>query len=127
VGSAVQIWAFVLLAVVGGWVASVFTAFNTWLCLVRKKWSKFFSFRILEVTLVSTLHNASQVWLQPPACPSAGDMPYPGCLVRAAWPAALAVQLADPYVRSFTTMHGAASKSSVFNRFMFLLVGLCTL
>lgn len=52
VGSAAQIWAFVLLAVVGGWVASVFTAFNTWLCLVRKKWSKWFSFRILEVTLV---------------------------------------------------------------------------
>jgi hypothetical protein len=44
-----QTWAFVLLAVVGGWVASVFTAFNTWVCLVRKKWSKFFSFRILEV------------------------------------------------------------------------------
>jgi chloride channel 7 len=39
----------VLLAVVGGWVASVFTSFNTWVCLVRKKWSKFFSFRILEV------------------------------------------------------------------------------
>jgi hypothetical protein len=38
-----------LLAVAGGWLASVFTAFNTWLCLLRKKWSKFFSFRILEV------------------------------------------------------------------------------
>jgi hypothetical protein len=36
--------------VVGGWVASVFTAFNTWLCLLRKKWSKWFSFRILEVS-----------------------------------------------------------------------------
>jgi chloride channel 7 len=44
-----QTWAFVLLAVVGGWVASVFTSFNTWVCLVRKKWSKFFTFRILEV------------------------------------------------------------------------------
>jgi hypothetical protein len=46
-----QIWAFMLLAVAGGWVASVFTAFNTWLCLLRKKWSKWFSFRILEVNL----------------------------------------------------------------------------
>lgn len=44
-----KIWAFILLAVVGGWVASVFTAFNTWVCLLRKKWSKFFSARILEV------------------------------------------------------------------------------
>jgi H+/Cl- antiporter ClcA len=49
VASPSQIWAFILLAVVGGWVASVFTAFNTWLCLLRKKWSKFITFRILEV------------------------------------------------------------------------------
>uniref|UniRef100_A0A383VTF4 Chloride channel protein n=1 Tax=Tetradesmus obliquus TaxID=3088 RepID=A0A383VTF4_TETOB len=50
-----QTWAFVLLAVVGGWVASVFTSFNTWVCLVRKKWSKFFSFRILEVCVISII------------------------------------------------------------------------
>jgi hypothetical protein len=48
-----QIWAFVLLAVVGGWVASVFTAFNTWVCLVRKKWSKWLTFRILEARLLA--------------------------------------------------------------------------
>jgi chloride channel 7 len=42
-------WAFILLAVAGGWVASVFTAFNTWLCLLRKRWAKWFAFRILEV------------------------------------------------------------------------------
>lgn len=52
-----QIWAFVLLAVVGGWVASVFTAFNTWLCLLRKKWSKWFSFRILEVSSAGASHH----------------------------------------------------------------------
>lgn len=50
-----QIWAFILLAVAGGWVASVFTAFNTWVCLLRKKWSKFFSFRIAEVCALSVL------------------------------------------------------------------------
>lgn len=44
-----QTWAFVLLAVVGGYVASLFTAFNTWVCLLRKRWSKWFSFRIAEV------------------------------------------------------------------------------
>jgi hypothetical protein len=55
----------VLLAVVGGWVASVFTAFNTWVCLVRKKWSKFFSFRILEVRGADTkLHAMAK---QPPS------------------------------------------------------------
>lgn len=54
-----QIWAFVLLAVVGGWVASVFTAFNTWLCLLRKKWSKWFSFRILEVRKVLVQYQLS--------------------------------------------------------------------
>jgi chloride channel 7 len=43
----------VLLAVVGGWVASVFTAFNTWVCLVRKKWSKWLTFRILEARLLA--------------------------------------------------------------------------
>lgn len=50
-----QTWAFVLLAVVGGWVASVFTSFNTWVCLVRKRWSKFFSFRILEVRSATSI------------------------------------------------------------------------
>lgn len=27
----------------------MFTAFNTWVCLVRKRWSRWFSFRVLEV------------------------------------------------------------------------------
>lgn len=50
-----------LLAVVGGWLASVFTAFNTWLCLVRKKWSKFFSFRILEVCTQPALRPVTSI------------------------------------------------------------------
>jgi chloride channel 7 len=37
------------MSVVGGYVGSLFTSFNTWVCLVRKKWSGWFSFRVLEV------------------------------------------------------------------------------
>lgn len=60
-----------LLAVVGGWLASVFTAFNTWLCLVRTKWCKFFSFRILEVCTQPALRPVTlilhhvQGWVYP--------------------------------------------------------------
>eukprot|EP00878_Enallax_costatus_P010897 GHUV01011381.1.p1 GENE.GHUV01011381.1~~GHUV01011381.1.p1 ORF type:complete len:670 (+),score=126.18 GHUV01011381.1:946-2955(+) len=50
-----QTWAFVLLAIVGGYIASLFTAFNTWVCLLRKRWSKWFSFRILEVCVISVI------------------------------------------------------------------------
>lgn len=44
-----QVWAFILLAVVGGYIGSLFTSFNTWVCLLRKRWSGWFSFRVLEV------------------------------------------------------------------------------
>ena len=50
-----QVWAFVLLAVVGGYVGSLFTSFNTWVCLVRKRWSGWFSFRVLEVCVLSVI------------------------------------------------------------------------
>jgi hypothetical protein len=40
--------AFIVLAVVGGYVGSLFTSFNTWVCLLRKRWSGWFSFRVLE-------------------------------------------------------------------------------
>jgi hypothetical protein len=39
----------VLLAVLGGYLGSLFTAFNTWVCVLRKRWSRWFSFRVLEV------------------------------------------------------------------------------
>jgi hypothetical protein len=45
----VQVWAFVLVAFIGGYIGSLFTSFNTWVCLVRKRWSGWFSFRVLEV------------------------------------------------------------------------------
>lgn len=54
-----QTWAFVLLAVLGGWLGSVFTSFNTWVCLVRRRWSRWFSFRILEVCALSALTSAA--------------------------------------------------------------------
>jgi hypothetical protein len=44
-----QVWAFILMAVVGGYIGSVFTSFNTWICLIRKRWSGWISFRVLEV------------------------------------------------------------------------------
>lgn len=46
-----QMWAFVILAVIGGYIGSLFTAFNTWICILRKRWSGWFSFRVLEVSL----------------------------------------------------------------------------
>lgn len=52
-----QVWAFVLLAVVGGYVGALFTSFNTWVCLVRKRWSGWFSFRVLEVRRVQHLQQ----------------------------------------------------------------------
>ena len=45
----IQFWAFMLLAVLGGYLGSLFTAFNTWVCVLRKRWSRWFSFRVLEV------------------------------------------------------------------------------
>lgn len=38
------------MSVVGGYIGSLFTSFNTWVCLVRKRWSGWFSFRVLEVS-----------------------------------------------------------------------------
>ncbi|GBF95490.1 chloride channel CLC-c [Raphidocelis subcapitata] len=53
-----DVWAFVLLAVLGGYIGSLFTAFNTWVCLLRKRWSRWFSFRVLEVCVLSVLTSA---------------------------------------------------------------------
>ena len=50
-----QVWAFGLLAVVGGYVGALFTSFNTWVCLVRKRWSGWFSFRVAEVCALSVV------------------------------------------------------------------------
>lgn len=44
-----QVWAIVLLAIIGGYLGCLFTSFNTWVCLVRKKWAKHIHLRILEV------------------------------------------------------------------------------
>ena len=44
-----QVWAAAILAVIGGYVACLFTSFNTWICLVRKKWAKIMWARMLEV------------------------------------------------------------------------------
>ncbi len=44
-----QIWAVILLAVVGGYLGCLFISFNTWVCVVRKKWTKFMWARIAEV------------------------------------------------------------------------------
>ncbi|GAX84673.1 hypothetical protein CEUSTIGMA_g12094.t1 [Chlamydomonas eustigma] len=48
-----QIWAAAILAVIGGYVSCLFTSFNTWICLVRKKWSKIMWARMLEVVCIS--------------------------------------------------------------------------
>lgn len=44
-----QVWAVVILAVFGGYVGCLFTSFNTWICIVRKRWSKIMWARIAEV------------------------------------------------------------------------------
>jgi hypothetical protein len=46
-----QVWAVGILAVIGGYVACLFTSFNTWICLVRKKWAKKMWARMTEVGL----------------------------------------------------------------------------
>lgn len=60
----IQVWAFVLVALIGGYVGSLFTSFNTWVCLVRKRWSGWFSFRVLEVRGAHSSHT------QPSMCAS---------------------------------------------------------
>jgi H+/Cl- antiporter ClcA len=44
-----QLWAVMLLALITGYLGSLFTSFNTWVCLVRKKWAKKMWARIAEV------------------------------------------------------------------------------
>lgn len=50
-----QVWAMAILAVVGGWLGSLFTSFNTWVCIVRKRWSKWISLRVAEVCAISVI------------------------------------------------------------------------
>jgi hypothetical protein len=57
-----QVWAFILMAVVGGYIGSVFTSFNTWICLIRKRWSGWISFRVLEVREGLGTHAESPWW-----------------------------------------------------------------
>jgi hypothetical protein len=61
-----QVWAFILMAVVGGYIGSLFTSFNTWVCLLRKKWSTWFSFRVLEVGHLEVPANHTCSHLSPP-------------------------------------------------------------
>lgn len=35
----------VIIAVIGGWAGCMFTAFNTWVCIIRKRWAKWFKYR----------------------------------------------------------------------------------
>jgi chloride channel 7 len=44
-----QVWAVAILACITGALGSVFTEFNTWVCLVRKKWAKSIWLKIAEV------------------------------------------------------------------------------
>lgn len=44
-----QVWAVCILAVLSGYLGSLFTSFNTWVCIVRKKWAKFMWAKIAEV------------------------------------------------------------------------------
>ncbi|GIL88475.1 hypothetical protein Vretimale_15336 [Volvox reticuliferus] len=48
-----QVWAIILLAVVGGYLGCLYISFNTWVCVVRKKWTKFMWARIAEVCAIS--------------------------------------------------------------------------
>ncbi|KAG2483148.1 hypothetical protein HYH03_017993 [Edaphochlamys debaryana] len=48
-----QVWAVILLAVVGGYLGCLYISFNTWVCVVRKKWTKFMWARIAEVCAIS--------------------------------------------------------------------------
>eukprot|EP00798_Chlamydomonas_sp_ICE-L_P020091 gene20092-26809_t len=48
-----QFWAVFLLAIIGGYLGCLFVSFNTWVCLVRKRWTKYFSARIAEVGAAS--------------------------------------------------------------------------
>ncbi len=45
----------ILLAVIGGYLGCLFTTFNTWVCLVRKRWSKYMWARVLEVCIISVI------------------------------------------------------------------------
>ncbi len=44
-----QVWAVVILAGITGYLGSLFTSFNTWVCIVRKKWAKSIWLKIAEV------------------------------------------------------------------------------
>jgi chloride channel 7 len=44
-----QVWAVAILACITGALGSVYTAFNTWVCMVRKKWAKSIWLKIAEV------------------------------------------------------------------------------
>ncbi|PNH00895.1 Chloride channel protein CLC-d [Tetrabaena socialis] len=48
-----QVWAMILLAIVGGYLGCLYISFNTWVCVVRKKWTKFMWARIAEVCAIS--------------------------------------------------------------------------
>ncbi|KAJ9522064.1 hypothetical protein QJQ45_005109 [Haematococcus lacustris] len=48
-----QVWAVVILAAITGYLGCLYTSFNTWVCLVRKKWAKFMWAKILEVCIIS--------------------------------------------------------------------------
>ncbi|GIL88500.1 hypothetical protein Vretifemale_16473 [Volvox reticuliferus] len=43
-----QVWAIILLAVVGGYLGCLYISFNTWVCVVWKKWTKFMWARIAK-------------------------------------------------------------------------------
>ena len=57
-----QVWAAAILAVIGGYVACLFTSFNTWVCIVRKKWSKIMWARMLEVRATEGGGEAAASW-----------------------------------------------------------------
>lgn len=60
-----QIWAIILLAVVGGYLGCLFISFNTWVCVVRKRWTKFMWARIAEVRwrwCMQALQAGRQAW-----------------------------------------------------------------
>jgi chloride channel 7 len=50
-----QVWAVVILAFIGGYLGCLFTSFNTWICIVRKRWAKKMWARMTEVRGVAVL------------------------------------------------------------------------
>jgi chloride channel 7 len=45
----------IILACIGGYLGCLFTSFNTWVCLVRKRWSKHMGARVAEVCVISVI------------------------------------------------------------------------